>query len=1021
MFQDAFSGGARVPALADLLASLSQQDRLLRVDTALPQASFVAEQAQISESVNAPFEIELTVLATSAYFELRHLLGEQITLQLKRPDGRYRPWHGYVLQAAQLGADGGLARYRLSMRPWLSLLDSRHDSFTYQDKTALQIVEDVFRDHPQANWRVEVTEPLRQRSLCSQYRESDLAFVQRLLAEEGLSYHFEHLSGDAAASADRAGQARHCLVITDRHAPRPSAGPLRYATPRDSASPWDAARVDTFTRFAAQRQAITNAATVGSWDYKRLAGVSGSDSAPQPGLPSLELYDGAGAYRYESTDHAQRAATLALQACEQQVLRFEAQGSVRSLAAGSTFSLQEHPRLDADYTALQLRLEAVNNLGAQAARLLQRQDLDKGQCRARVLAQPAATPVVPGFHRKPSAPGVQTALVVGLENEPLTTERDLRVKLQFPWQRGRQPNPGGLPHDERSPDTQGNAPGTEASGTWVRVAQPAAGANFGSVFVPRIGTEVLVDFIEADIDRPLIVGQLHNGQDTPPFAAGVNAGTNHPGVISGVHSPSLDRSGYNEWTIDDATGQLRMRLLTSYAMSEFGLGHLIQQTPANAQRGPARGAGFELTTQAWGSLRAGQGLLISTSARTGTYGSAQSTQMDAAESVQQLKGAHDLAQRLNDAARTMRAQALKSHEASQSIEQLIQGLDRQQDGKYEAPVNGQPAKKEDASRQPTEPVERPAKPTLTLDTPSTLAQITGAGIAAFSGQDSSWITQGDWQETAAHTFSLVAGRTASWYAHDNGIQVKAANGPVSLQAHTDRLEILADQDVQVLSVNDEIVISAQKKIELVGGDSSITLEGGDITFKTPGSFVVKAAMHDWNSAGGGEASLPNLPAPEKVRHWVELNYRDVEAVPMAGAPYTLRFANGVEISGQLDAKGHARVEGVPPEPYTVRYGESGEAPRPRRQSPANPLFGKGLPKNREEAQERLAQFMAAEEGYLRENYFPDEIAAMQGADGTVSLALDRYADDYTMTTEQTESIAQLDYRTEHPEGKETGA
>jgi type VI secretion system secreted protein VgrG len=202
------AGGFGLPALADLLASLStlsQQQRLLQVDTALPQATFVAEQARIVDAVNAPFEIEVTVLATSAHFELQALLGEQITLRLLQPDGAYRPFHGYVLQAAQLGADGGLARYRLVMRPWLSFLASRHDSFMFQDKTAIEIVEDVFRDYREANWRVEVSEPLRKRSTCSQYRETDLAFVQRLLAEEGLSCRFEHLAGDAAASADRTG------------------------------------------------------------------------------------------------------------------------------------------------------------------------------------------------------------------------------------------------------------------------------------------------------------------------------------------------------------------------------------------------------------------------------------------------------------------------------------------------------------------------------------------------------------------------------------------------------------------------------------------------------------------------------------------------------------------------------------------------------------------------------------------------------------------------------------------------
>ncbi|WP_310733373.1 phage baseplate assembly protein V, partial [Ideonella azotifigens] len=107
------------------------------------------------------------------------------------------------------------------------------------------------------------------------------------------------------------------------------------------------------------------------------------------------------------------------------------------------------------------------------------------------------------------------------------------------------------------------------------MATPAAGANWGSVFTPRIGAEVAVQFIEGDIDRPLVTGGVYNGPQTPPFSAGEDAGVNHPGVLAGWHSRGLDGSGHNQWVVDDAPGQLRTRLSTSYAASEIGLGHLI--------------------------------------------------------------------------------------------------------------------------------------------------------------------------------------------------------------------------------------------------------------------------------------------------------------------------------------------------------------------------------------------------------------------------------------------------------------
>nr|MBP6339212.1 type VI secretion system tip protein VgrG [Vitreoscilla sp.] len=843
----------------DFLSLLDQRGRLLQVHTALPTLALVPERMVMREAVGQPFELVLDCVSTSTAFELKLLIGEQISLGLLQPDGSHKPWHGYVFEAAQLGSDGGLARYRLVMRPWLSFLAYRRDAFVFQDKTALQIIEDVFADYPQAKYRIEVTDELRVRSLCSQFRESDLEFVARLLAEEGLSYHFEH---DAEGDVASASGALHTLVITDRHAQRPDLGDARFTAQHAVAVV--AGQRDAVTAFATRRSLQANAVTLGSWNYRQLAGTSSelSSALSLGDIPTLEVYDGAGAYRYQDPAHAERAAELALAALELDVKRFEGQGSTRHFEAGRSFSLIDHPlyganttafddlgallashqRADNQFTLLAVEHHATNNLGSQAAQLLgqspqEQADLERGTYKNHFHASPAAAPVVPRFVRKPTAPGAQTAIVVGLVGEPLTTDRDHRVKIQFPWQRGASPLAGGLSH-EGSPDPEGNAPGDERSGTWVRVAGPTAGPNWGAMFTPRIGAEVLVDFIEGDVDRPIIVGALYNGADTPPFAAGVDAGVNHPGVISGLHTPSLDQSGYNQWVMDDATGQLRMRLLSSATAAELSLGHLIQQGASGANRGSWRGAGFEANTQAWATVRAAKGVLISATARAGSYGSAESTQMDAAESVAQLKSARDLASRLSDAAKAGTAHALHSADAGQSVEKFIHAVDPAKDGKHGGSVSGQEAKKAaSGSRTLSDPVEAFAKPVIVMDTPSSLAWASDASIASFAGQDVSFTSQGDHHETAAHTHTTVAGETASFYTHAGGIKTYAANGPMSLRAHTDELQILADKDVTVISVNGEIHINAQSKIEIIGADSSIVLDGGDITFTTPGTWA----------------------------------------------------------------------------------------------------------------------------------------------------------------------------------------
>lgn len=922
----------------DFLNVIDQRSRMLQIETALPRLALVPERMVVREAVSAPFELSVDCVSTSAHFELKQLIGEQMSLRLLQADGTHRPWHGYVVQASQLGADGGLARYRLVMQSWLSMLALRHDSFIFQDKDARQIIEEVFKDYPQANFRFEISEPLRPRSLCTQYQESDLDFVHRLMADEGLSYHFEHLDGEAAEAADKKSHARHVLVVTDRAAQRPHLGDARFAGQHVSANL--RGQKDSVIAFAAHRELQANAVALGAWDYKKLSGTAASDESAldQGEVPRLEMYDGTGAYRYADAEHARRAAELMLASLELGYKRFEGQGSTRHFEAGRSFALVDHPlygantsafnyagavfashqRPDNEFTLLAVEHHATNNLGAQAAKLLGLTDLESGTYRNHFQAVPAAAPIVPRRVRKPTAPGPQPAEVVGVEGEPLTTERDHRVKVQFAWQRGENPLHGGMPHDSFD-DARGNAPGNERSGTWVRVGLPWAGANWGAVMVPRIGHEVLVDFIEGDIDRPVVVAQLHNGVDTPPFSAGVDSGVNHPGVVSGMHTHTLDRAGFNQWVLDDATSQLRMRMLASYASAELNLGHIIQQGSATAQRGAWRGAGFEAATQGWASLHSEKGMLLSASARAGSYGSAQSTQMDAAEAVALMKGGLALGQRLSEAATACEAQKLASCEAGQSAQKLLDTMDVTREGKHAGAVNGHDARKAQG-RELTDPVEAFSVPAVLIDSPSVGVMASEASVASFSGENLSMTVQADLTETAQHTYASVSGETTSLFTQNGGVKIYAANGPVSARAHTGTLEIIADKDITVISVNDEIRIQAQTKVEIIGGQSKVVLEGGNINFACPGKFEVKASGHAFLGGGSGAAELPALPdSAQKIPTWIELNHRDAEGLPMAGQRYKVFFEGGVVIAGALDAQGHARHDNVPPNALRVEY------------------------------------------------------------------------------------------------------
>ena len=152
----------------------------------MPSASLVVERLHGREAVSALFHFNVDCLSTSAHLALKTLIGEEVSLRLLQADGSTRAWHGLVTRSANLGGDGALTRYRLTLQPWLALLGLRLDSFIFQDLSVLDIAAAIFADYPQASFRIDA-QPVPTRSLTIQYRETDLAFLSRLLAEEGLS------------------------------------------------------------------------------------------------------------------------------------------------------------------------------------------------------------------------------------------------------------------------------------------------------------------------------------------------------------------------------------------------------------------------------------------------------------------------------------------------------------------------------------------------------------------------------------------------------------------------------------------------------------------------------------------------------------------------------------------------------------------------------------------------------------------------------------------------------------------
>ena len=429
-----------------------------------------------------------------------------------------------------------------------------------------------------------------------------------------------------------------------------------------------------------------------------------------------------------------------------------------------------------------------------------------------------------------------------------------------------------------------------------------------------------MDFLDGDIDRPIVIGQVYNGADLPPFSAGHEAGANHPGVISGWMSHNHE-AGFNQWLIDDAPGQLRTRLASSENASQLGLGHLIHQAPESATRGAWRGSGFELRTDGWLAIRAGEGILISATARP----NAQSTQMDVAETVAQLKAARETAKALSDAAQAQSALPLKANAAQ---EHFIQAIDPQQEGKFTGSVGGQEARKaQPGSREWGEPAERFAQPFIVNEAPGDIGFSSPASTLLFAGASLHATVQQDWHVASAHTFSAAVGEGASWFSHSGGIKSIAKAGSHTLQAHTDQLEILADQSITVTSSNDEIHILAREKIVLQAGQSSVTLDGQNITFTCPGMFSVKGSGNAFMGPGSSPAQSEALP-DSRVKIYDE-QFRAVDKVssmPLANQPYRIETMQGDVFEGVTDDQGRTfRIPTTDPESVKLYWTNTTEA------------------------------------------------------------------------------------------------
>ncbi|RFB73235.1 MULTISPECIES: type VI secretion system Vgr family protein [unclassified Herbaspirillum] len=829
------------------MALLTQSRALSASSTAIPeimgQPALVPVKLSGTEGLNGLFEYHLDlktpdglnlIPSHAANFKLNDFIGRELTVKIElEGNGSFisgvaggssvnsgagiREITGLITDAALLGESGRFVHYQLALRPWLHLATENNDCRIYQDKTVVEILDALLGKYSfPVDKRFIDTYP--KRDYQTQFNESDYHFFCRLCEEWGINWFFEHSDG------------KHRLVLIDNmgaHKKNPSAA-YQQIPFYPEGHKIDAEYVHRFT----PTERITSGSYVTrDYDYTRpKADLTVKRSDPRPTAHNQqEVYEWHADAHYsqpkagvdkdgnDSAEESKFIARMRMESLRQRGHHAQGSGHLRGIVPGCTFALQKHPQhaANTDYLIISTSLlieevaQASQSPGAAVTNALNplaqsyKVELDfdvhllKEQCRPerRTL--------------KPFTRGPQTALVVGPEDQNIWTDQYGRIKVQFPWDRLGQNN--------------------QNSSCWVRVSSPWAGNQLGGIQLPRIGQEVIVDFIGGDPDLPICTGRVHNQSNLPPWSL--------PGqsALSGFRSRELTKDGgnatggrSNHLILDDTEQKIQAQLKSDHLHSQLSLGH-ITRIEDNQGRKDARGEGFELRTDGAGALRAVEGILLSTNARLKAAG----TINDYTEIIADLEQALAIAKQLDP-------DDYVPHSAAQDIQpqqDLTQAVTAQHD-------NGQ-GKQSGGQR------------VIAISSPAGIASATPKDQLHYAGRNIDTVAGNNQQHYAMGDILHTAGNSIHEFAHDGDIRNIANKGKVVLQAQHNSMELTADDSLTMTSTEDGIVFQAKDYIMLRSGQSFLKVTEQDITVDARTINV----QSDWphiSPAKGGTAAIPEF-------------------------------------------------------------------------------------------------------------------------------------------------------------------
>ncbi|ENW04656.1 type VI secretion system Vgr family protein [Acinetobacter beijerinckii] len=864
--------------------------------------------------LNEGFKAELICLSTNAMIPLKQFIGSQVAIDTVTDQGQLTRVTGIIIQALQGQSDGSLTLYKLTLEDPTALWKQRRNSRVFMNKSVRDVIEIIFKEWQQKSPLFASSLTLDLSGLSQDYdvrpfimqsNESDYDFLTRLMRSEGINWLIDEAAHTVPLSS-AAIQAQKLRLIDDNSQYQAlDRRQIRYH--RSSATE----QYDSMTSLIGQRTLQPSSVHVQRWQADALEQEEGAGSVQSThqhseqhdnaslGLEQAWHFSPAWMQDLNGEDGATQSGNAQIeklnhnlgQYYDLQSKQFIAHTTVRDTHVGYWFELAEHPEIDqhdgADKEFLITGKNFYNqnnlpkDLNQQINQLLaqsnwqptQYNNAEERQANQLIL-QRRNIKTVPEYnplqHRPAASP--QRAKVVGPSGEEIHVDEWGRIKVRFLFTR----------NDDHSHDGGAGANDNDTDSAWVDVLTPWAGEGYGARFLPRIDEIVVIDFFDGNIDRPFVVGRIYEAHRSPSKFD--NAGKlPDTKKLAGIKSKEYQGEGYNQLRFDDTTGQISAQLQSSHAASQLNLGKLSH--PKDKAESEDRGEGFELRTDQWGAVRAGEGLLVSTHKQD----QAQGEHMDAQVAKQQLEGNQSNAKALSEVAKNQQADEIESVEQLKAFAEQI-----------EAKI----AKFNKALLLLSSPMG------IGLSTSEDIHVSADGQINQFAGDSINLSTQKNLITHAQNRISV--------FAAQNGIKQVAAKGKFEMHAQSDGMDLLAKQGIQIISTEDRIEITSPKEIVITAGGSQIKLNGAGIFPTTGGKFEVKAGQHLFMGGAQVSAQLPALPKFDN-KNWIALEHLDVDRQPFANLGYKIFFENNQVIEGKLDEHGKAHHDNIPEKAIRVEY------------------------------------------------------------------------------------------------------